>query len=140
MSLQTNDRVGYSPAFIALYDEGHDVRGRVSQVSADGQLANVTWDDGRRSTGIHTSNLERDDMTPVVTSRALPGSPYREHSLTLGGVELRTQMEPFSAAEIAEAVRLYRAYGVRNPRHNNRTPWTVPSSARRSERVEERVL
>ena len=62
-------------------------------------------------------------MKPVVSSRPLPGTPYREHTVTLDGVELRTQMHAFTPEEIEEAVRLYREFGICTPRHSNNRPW-----------------
>lgn len=56
-------------------------------------------------------------MTPVVTSRPMPGTPYREHTVSLGGVELRTQMSAFTPEEIDEAVALYQTMGICTPRH-----------------------
>lgn len=60
---------------------------------------------------------------PVVTSRPMPGSPYREHIITLNGVELRVQMSAYTPDEIDEAVRLYREHGITEGRHDNSTPW-----------------
>jgi hypothetical protein len=61
--------------------------------------------------------------TPVVSSRPLPGTPYREHTVTLDGVELRTQMHAFTPEEIVEAVHLYKTMGIKTPRHDNSEPW-----------------
>jgi hypothetical protein len=60
-------------------------------------------------------------MKPVVTSRPMPGTPYREHTVTLDGIELRSQMHAFTPEEIDEAVRLYREMGICTPRHS--TDW-----------------
>lgn len=56
-------------------------------------------------------------VKPEVTSRPMPGTPYREHTVTLAGVELRTQMHAFTPQEIDEAVQLYLTHGITTPRH-----------------------
>lgn len=56
-------------------------------------------------------------MSHTITSRPLPGSPYREHTLSVDGVEIAHQMHAFTPEEIETAKYLYRAHGVITPRH-----------------------
>jgi len=121
VTFAVHDRVEYSPEFIARTGWKQN-RGRVWEVSHDRQIVNVAWDDRSECGAVHHENLSRIEMKPEVTSRPLPGTPYREHILTLGDVELRVQMSAFTPEEIAEAVDLYKHYGICTPRHQN-TSW-----------------
>jgi hypothetical protein len=124
VSFATNDRVKYGPELAKFYGEAK--QGRVGTTHYDTtphQMCVVVWDDGSISWGVHHSNLEKVMSEPVVTSRPLPGTPYREHIITLDGVELRVQMSAYTPEEIAEAVHLYKTMGIRTPRHDNSEPW-----------------
>ena len=59
----------------------------------------------------------RNALGLTVTSRPIPNTHYREHSLTLDGVEIAVQLNSFTPQEIEQAVYMYRTHGITAERH-----------------------